>query len=34
MGFPSADVEDLTQIIVHGRPATASTSVQLLNLFV
>ncbi|CAD6255464.1 unnamed protein product [Miscanthus lutarioriparius] len=33
MGFPSADV-DLTQIIVHGRPATASTSLQLLNLFV
>jgi hypothetical protein len=31
--FPSGDV-DLTQIIVHGRPTSASTSLQLLNLFV
>ena len=32
-GFPSADL-DLTQIIVHGRPTSASSSLQLLNLFV
>jgi len=32
-GFPSADL-DHTQIIVHGRPTSASSSLQLLNLFV